>query len=56
MTNQRFNSLAILNTYKTFTDKLNLCIIGNDFKSKNGQFTEADLLGLCIKEKGKITL
>ena len=51
MTNQRFNSLAILNTHKTFTDKLDLCKIGNDFASKYderynqfGRFTEADFI------------
>ena len=51
MTNQRFNSLVVLNTYKTFTDKLDLCKIGNDFISKNderynqfGRFTEANFI------------
>ena len=53
MTNQRFNSLAILNAYKTFTDKLklDLCKIGNNFISKNderynlfGRFSEADFI------------
>jgi len=51
MTNQRFNSLAILNTHKTFTDKLDLCKIGNDFASKYderynqfGRFIEADFI------------
>lgn len=51
MTNQRFNSLAILNTYKTFTDKLDLCKIAKDFVSKNderynqfGRFTVADFI------------
>ena len=47
MTNQSFNYLAIFNTYKTFTDKMDLCNIGNDFISTNderynqfGQFTK----------------
>ena len=51
MKNQGFNSLAILNTYKTFTNKLDLCKIRNDFISKNdkhynqfGRFTEADFI------------
>ena len=46
--NQRFNSLAILNAYKIFADKLDLCKIGNDFISKNdesyNQFTGADFI------------
>ena len=47
MRNQKFNSVAILNTYKTFMNKLDLWKIGNEFVSKNderynqsGQFTE----------------
>ena len=51
MTNQRLNSLVILNACKTFTDKLDLCKIGNDFISKNedsydefGRFTKADFI------------
>ena len=47
MTNQSFNYLAIFNSYKTFTDKMDLCNIGNDFISTNderynqfGQFTK----------------
>ena len=37
MTNQRFLSIAILNTYKTFTDKLDMYKIGNDFILKNDE-------------------
>ena len=51
MINQRFNNLAILNTYKRFTDKLDLCKIGNTFVSKYdgrfyqfGYFVEKDFL------------
>ena len=35
MTNQRFNSLAILSTDEAFTDKLDLCKTGNAFIPKN---------------------
>ena len=45
MTTKRFNSLAILNTYETFTDKVDLCKIGNDFISKNDvRFTGTDFI------------
>ena len=37
MTNQSFDSLAILNSYKAFTDKLNFCKIGNNFITKNDE-------------------
>lgn len=51
MTNRRFNSLAILNTHKTLTDKLDFVQIGNEFVSKHserfqqfGKFVEGDFL------------
>ena len=34
MTNRRFNSLAILNTYKALTDDIDLLKVGNEFVSK----------------------
>ena len=34
MTNKRFNSLAILNTYKALTDDIDLLKVGNEFVSK----------------------
>ena len=34
MTNERFNSLAILNTYKALTDDIDLLKVRNEFESK----------------------
>ena len=34
MTNKRFNSLAILNTYNALTDDIDLLKVGNEFVSK----------------------
>ena len=49
MTTKRFNVLAILNSNKDLTDKLDLMEIGNEFISKNderfrqfGRFTKED--------------
>ena len=49
MTSKRFNSLAILNTYKSLTDELDLCKIANDFALKHdkrfhqfGKFIKSD--------------
>ena len=49
MTNKRFNSLAILNTYKALTD--DLLKVGNEFVSKYderfhqfGRFVQEDFL------------
>ena len=50
MTNQRLNSLVILNAYKTFTDKLDLCKIGNDLYQRTKIVTTNldDLLRLIL--------
>ena len=37
MTNKRFNSLAILNTYKELTDDIDLLKVGNEFVSKHDE-------------------
>ena len=37
MTTKRFNALAILNSNKDLTDKLDLTKIVNEFISKNGE-------------------
>ena len=49
MTTKRFNALAILNSNKDLTDKLDLMDIGNEFISNNderfrqfGRFTKED--------------
>ena len=51
MTNKRFNSLAILNTYKALTDDIDLLKVGNEFVSKYderfhqfGRFVQEDFL------------
>ena len=48
MTTKQFNALAILNSKKDFTDKLDLMEIGNEFISKNDEHFRQ--FGLFTKE------
>ena len=48
MTNQTFNSLAILNTYKALTHDIDLLKAGNEFVSKYDE--RFHQFGRCVQE------